>query len=247
MIHTAAFSGSSRGQVDAIAAGTQDVLTFAEPDEDLLVCVLPLDEFRGGDGILAIKDIQSIADLKGRSVAVSRGSLQQFYLAILLRQVGLSEADIEVVDLAAEDCRRGLHDAGGRCGGDLEPWLTHGQEVRAWSSANRQLEATRTDHRLPGDHGGRAQRAQERVQGGRARLGRRRRVLQDSSGRGRRDHGRGTWAAGSRIRPTSPRPSGASGSTTRRESGSISARRSSPARSTRPCSTRSTSGRSSAC
>ena len=68
--HTAAFSGLFAGQVDAIAAGTQDVLTFAEPDEDLLVCVLPLDESRGGDGILAIKEIQSIADLKGRSVAV---------------------------------------------------------------------------------------------------------------------------------------------------------------------------------
>src|SRR5687767_12521917 len=48
--HTAAFSGLFAGQVDAIAAGTQDVLTFAEPGEDLLVCVLPLDKSRGGDG-----------------------------------------------------------------------------------------------------------------------------------------------------------------------------------------------------
>ena len=84
---------------------------------------------RGGDGILATKDIQSIADLKGRSVAVSRGSLQQFYLTVLLKEVGLSEADIEVVDLAADDCRRGLHDAGGRCGGDLRTLAHHGQEV----------------------------------------------------------------------------------------------------------------------
>ena len=42
--HTAAFAGLFAGQVDAITAGTQDVLTFSEPDEERLVCVLPLDE-----------------------------------------------------------------------------------------------------------------------------------------------------------------------------------------------------------
>src|SRR5262245_24182403 len=39
-VHAAAFGGLFSGQVDAIAAGTQDVLTFSEPDEDRLVCVL---------------------------------------------------------------------------------------------------------------------------------------------------------------------------------------------------------------
>ena len=31
------------------------------------------------------------------------GGLQQFYLNVLLKEAGLSEADIEVVDLSAED------------------------------------------------------------------------------------------------------------------------------------------------
>ena len=56
--HTAAFSGLFAGQVDAIASGTQDVLTFADPNEDPLVCALPLDKSRGGDGILATNDIR---------------------------------------------------------------------------------------------------------------------------------------------------------------------------------------------
>ena len=127
--HTAAFSGLFAGQVDAIAAGTQDVLTFADPDEDLLVCVLPLDEFRGGDGILATKDIRSIADLEGRSVAVPRGSLQQFYLAILLKEVGLSEADIEVVDLPAEDAGEAFMMQEVDAAVTFEPWLTPGKSV----------------------------------------------------------------------------------------------------------------------
>ena len=68
-----------------------------------LVCVLALDEFRGGDGVLATKDIQTVADLKGKSVAVLPGSISHFYLNVLLKEAGLSEADIEVVDLSAED------------------------------------------------------------------------------------------------------------------------------------------------
>jgi NitT/TauT family transport system substrate-binding protein len=127
--HTAAFSGLFDGQVDAIAAGTQDVLTFAEPDQDLLVCVLPLDESRGGDGILATKDIQSIADLKGKSVAVLRGSLQQFYLAILLKEAGLSEADIEVVDLPSDDAAEAFMMQEVDAAVTYEPWLTQGRQA----------------------------------------------------------------------------------------------------------------------
>ena len=127
--HTAAFSGLFAGQVDAIAAGTQDVLTFSEPDQDRLVCVLPLDESRGGDGILATKDIQSMADLKGKSVAVLRGSLQQFYLAILLKQVGLSEADIEIVDLPADTSAEAFMMKEVDAAVTYEPWLTAGRKV----------------------------------------------------------------------------------------------------------------------
>jgi NitT/TauT family transport system substrate-binding protein len=127
--HTAAFSGLFAGQVDAIAAGTQDVLTFAEPNEDLLVCVLPLDESRGGDGILATNDIRTIADLEGKSVAVPRGSLQQFYLAILLKEAGLSEADIQVVDLPAEDAGEAFIMQEVDAAVTFEPWLTPGKNV----------------------------------------------------------------------------------------------------------------------
>ena len=93
------------------------------------MCVLPLDEFRGGDGILATKDIQSMADLKGRSVAVLRGSLQQFYLAILLKQVGLSEADIEVVDLPADDAAEAFLMQEVDAAVTYEPWLTQGRQA----------------------------------------------------------------------------------------------------------------------
>jgi NitT/TauT family transport system substrate-binding protein len=127
--HTAAFAGLFAGQVDAIAAGTQDVLTYSEPDEARLACVLPLDESRGGDGVLATKDIQSIADLRGRSVAVLRGSLQQFYLSILLKQAGLTEADIELVDIPADDAAEAFMMQEVDAAVTYEPWLTPGKNA----------------------------------------------------------------------------------------------------------------------
>jgi NitT/TauT family transport system substrate-binding protein len=101
--HAAAFGGLFVGQVDAVQGAMPDAPTFAQPDEEPLVCVLALDESRGGDGVLATNDIHTVADLRGKSVAVLPGSIGHFYLIVLLKEAGLSEADIEVVDLSAED------------------------------------------------------------------------------------------------------------------------------------------------
>jgi NitT/TauT family transport system substrate-binding protein len=101
--HAAAFGSLFAGQVDAVQGAMPDAPTFAQPDEEPLVCVLALDESRGGDGVLATKDIKTVADLRGKSVAVLPGSIGHFYLIVLLKEAGLSAADIEVVDLSAED------------------------------------------------------------------------------------------------------------------------------------------------
>jgi NitT/TauT family transport system substrate-binding protein len=77
--HTAALAALFAGQVDALATATQDVVAFNEPDEEALACVLMLDDSRGGDGILASKDIQTSATSRaGRSpsaIAASRSSI----------------------------------------------------------------------------------------------------------------------------------------------------------------------------
>jgi NitT/TauT family transport system substrate-binding protein len=57
--------------------------------------MLAIDESLGGDGIIARKDIRSIADLRGKSVACPERTMSQFYLNVLLKGAGLSEADIK--------------------------------------------------------------------------------------------------------------------------------------------------------
>jgi NitT/TauT family transport system substrate-binding protein len=65
--------------------------------------VLAVDNSKGGDGIAANKDIKSIADLKGKKVAFEEGSVSQFFLNALLKDAGMSQSDIEPVNMAATD------------------------------------------------------------------------------------------------------------------------------------------------
>jgi NitT/TauT family transport system substrate-binding protein len=127
--HTAAFAGLAAGHVDAVAGGLQDVVVFSEPDEDPLLCLLVNDDTRGADGIVANKDIRSIADLEGKMVAVPFGSTSQFYLNALLSEAGLSEADLEVVDLQGDQGGEAFLLQEVDAVVTFEPWLTQAKNA----------------------------------------------------------------------------------------------------------------------
>lgn len=61
--------------------------------------VMVLDESRGADGIVARAHIATAADLRGKSVAYTRGSPAHFFLVNYLRGAGLSIADIRTVEV----------------------------------------------------------------------------------------------------------------------------------------------------
>jgi NitT/TauT family transport system substrate-binding protein len=127
--HTAALAALFAGQVDALATATQDVVVFNEPDEEALACVLALDDSQGGDGILATNEIRTVADLEGKSVAFGHRGISQFYLNVLLKEAGLSEADIEVVDLPADKAAEAFMMQEVEAAVTWEPHLTQGNSV----------------------------------------------------------------------------------------------------------------------
>jgi NitT/TauT family transport system substrate-binding protein len=127
--HTAAFAAFYAGHVDALAAAIQEVVAFSEPDEEPPACVLVLDDSRGGDGILATKDIRTIADLKGRSVAFGDRGISQFYVNVLLKELGLSQADIDLVDLPADKAAEAFMLGEVDAAVTWEPYLTQGRNV----------------------------------------------------------------------------------------------------------------------
>ena len=100
-------------------------------------CVLATDESRGGDGIVANKDIQAIADLKGKTVAFPSAPSRSSILNVLLKEAGLSEADIEHRGADRRGCRQRLSDAGGRRCGDLGTVADSRQAGRARPSPRR--------------------------------------------------------------------------------------------------------------
>ncbi len=61
-------------------------------------------------------EIQSLADLEGRSIAATSGTDPYFFLLQALAEVGLSTSDVEVVNLIHADGQRALE------GGDVEVW-----------------------------------------------------------------------------------------------------------------------------
>jgi NitT/TauT family transport system substrate-binding protein len=101
-IHEALYAGLFAGQVDVIGATVDDMLPNFDP-EDPYVCVMVIDDDHGASGVLATKDIPSIADLEGKTVGRAERTVSQFFLNVLLSDAGLTEADIDPVEMSADD------------------------------------------------------------------------------------------------------------------------------------------------
>jgi NitT/TauT family transport system substrate-binding protein len=125
--HAAAFAALSSGLVDAVLGTPSDAAAFSRPGEEPLACVLVLDDDVGGTGILATKDIRSLTELEGRSVASLQGSTSQFYLNVLLAKAGLTESDLEIVDLTAEDAVTAFLLGEVDAAVTWEPWFSQGK------------------------------------------------------------------------------------------------------------------------
>ena len=89
--------------IDALALDFMSAVAQQPADENAMVCVFAMDDSAGGDGIVATHDIQSIADLKGKTVAHDDANVSEFYLIVLLAEAGLSPADIESILLDGVD------------------------------------------------------------------------------------------------------------------------------------------------
>src|SRR5207244_8521221 len=77
-------------RIQMIASTVDTALLYMKQPDDFQY-VVAIDDSNGGDGIVANKDIKTVADLKGKNVAVNEGSVSEFYLNVLLQRAGLKE------------------------------------------------------------------------------------------------------------------------------------------------------------
>ena len=115
-------------RIDMYGVTPNTLLLYVKPDARF-VMVMVGDGSAGGVGIVARKEITSIAALKGKRVAFLEGSVAQFYLNYLLKKEGLSEKDVSPLNMTTGDA--GAAFVAGRVDAAVvwEPWLSKGKSA----------------------------------------------------------------------------------------------------------------------
>jgi NitT/TauT family transport system substrate-binding protein len=106
------------------------VMTAAAENPIPLKQVLAMDDSHGGDGMVAKKEIKTIKDLKGKTVAAQLGAgASYFWLNYVLAQNGMKLSDLKTVDMKAGDA--GAAFVAGKIDAAVtwEPWLSKAKET----------------------------------------------------------------------------------------------------------------------
>jgi len=110
--------------LDAVLSTADCVLTVVDKAPGQLKIIYLTDTSSGADAILAKKDIQTIKAMKGRKVAATLGQCNQLLLDKALEKAGLTEKDINLVNMNPDDA--GAAFAAGQIDVAVtwEPWIT---------------------------------------------------------------------------------------------------------------------------
>ncbi|MDW3710771.1 MULTISPECIES: ABC transporter substrate-binding protein [unclassified Pseudomonas] len=95
-------AAQASGKLSGSASTIDEILKYRSSDF-CFKAVAALDESYGGDGVLVGKEVSSLKDLKGQSVAVNEGSVSQFWLSYLLKHNGMTMADLDIQNMTADD------------------------------------------------------------------------------------------------------------------------------------------------
>lgn len=116
------------GRIDGIATTIDTSSLYWTPDHPFR-SVLGLDDSKGGDGIVAIDKIKTIKDLRGKRVAFNKGSVSHFFLSVLLRKNGLSEKDIQGVQMQQDAAAAAFFAHKVDAAVTWEPWLSKAKQT----------------------------------------------------------------------------------------------------------------------
>ncbi|MET3697864.1 NitT/TauT family transport system substrate-binding protein [Bacillus oleivorans] len=116
------------GQVDGMATALDVQVTMAAADVPMEVVWL-LDDSYGGDGITVKNNIHSVEDLKGKQVAFEQGSTSHLLLLTALEEAGLTDQDVEMVQMSAGDAGAAFVAGQVDAAVTWEPWLSKASEA----------------------------------------------------------------------------------------------------------------------
>lgn len=113
-------------KVDGMATAQDVQVTLAAADVPIKV-IWALDGSFGGDGMLAKNDIETIQDLKGKTVALETGTTSHFFALTVLKEAGLTKDDITIQNMTAGDAGAAFVAKKVDAAVTWEPWLSKGK------------------------------------------------------------------------------------------------------------------------
>jgi NitT/TauT family transport system substrate-binding protein len=116
------------GRLDAVAL-TLDAMIVLRTHGIPLKTVMAIDASNGGDGLVAVKAIQRVEDLKGKQIAFPTGLPSHFFLYSVLAERGMKMSDIKPIVMDADQA--GSAFASGKIDAAVtwEPWLSKASEI----------------------------------------------------------------------------------------------------------------------
>jgi NitT/TauT family transport system substrate-binding protein len=112
------------GDLDAHFTTVDSTIIALDKAPGQLRVVYLTDTSAGADAVVAIKDIATVKDLKGHTVAATLGECNYLLLTKALDSAGLTEADVKITNMSADDA--GAAFAAGKIDVAVtwEPWIT---------------------------------------------------------------------------------------------------------------------------
>ena len=115
------------GNIDMFVPSLDNTIPgFADGAEYKIVMVE--DYSSGADGLIASKDIKSVADLKGKTIGVEFGGSDHVFLLKALANAGLTEYDVNLVDMSTGDASNAFISGKVDAAAIWEPSLSMAQE-----------------------------------------------------------------------------------------------------------------------
>lgn len=121
-------SALAGSKVDGMATALDVQVSLAAAGIPMEVVWL-LDDSYGGDGIIAKNEIETVADLKGKRVAFEQGSTSHLLMLTALKEAGLTDKDVEMVQMSAGDAGAAFVAGQVDAAVTWEPWLSQAGEA----------------------------------------------------------------------------------------------------------------------
>lgn len=113
----------------AISSVTSENVLMADKGKDFKIVMIQ-DNSAGADGILARNSVASIADFKGKKVAVEQGGVGHFFLLQVLNEAGLTSNDITIINADAPTAATAYQAGNVDIASSYAPFLSQANEAQ---------------------------------------------------------------------------------------------------------------------